>query len=186
MTTRWRPDFDPTHLYFVTTTAAQRTPIFQRDIVRRILVDALYHVSLINQVQLYAWVVMPNHIHTIIQCPRDCPPADWARAFKTSTSQLIVRLYQVEQNHKALQSLRALVARPDKQQHKVWEDGYQAKSIVTPDFCVQKAEYLHNNPVQSHWQLADAPEDYPWSSACFYLKDEPCLIPIQDLRELLG
>ncbi len=139
-----------------------------------------------NKVQLYAFVVIPNHIHAIIQCPPGFPPADWARAFKTSTSQLIIRLYQVEQNHRALQSLRTLVTRPEKQQYKVWEDGYLAKSVVTPDFCVEKAEYIHNNPVQPHCQLADTPEEYPWSSARYYLKGEPCLIPIQDVRELLG
>ena len=186
MTTRWRPEFDPEHLYFVTTTTAKRTNIFQRDVVKRILADGLYYVSIMNKGQLYAFVVMPNHIHAIIQCPPDFPPADWARAFKTSTSQLIVRLHQAQQNHRALQSLRALVTRPDKQQHKVWEDGYLAKSVVTPDFCVEKSEYIHNNPVQAHWQLADAPEAYPWSSACYYLKGEPCLIPVRDVRELLG
>jgi len=186
MTTRWRPEFDPEHLYFVTTTTAERTSIFQRDIVRRILADGLYYVSLMNKVQLYAFVVMPNHIHAIIQCPPECSPADWARALKTSTAQLIVRLYQVERNHDALRSFRALVTRPDKQQHKVWEDGYLAKSVATPDLCTQKADYIHNNPVQPHWQLADSPEDYAWSSARFYLEGEPCLVPVQDLRELLG
>ena len=186
MTTRWRPEFDPEHLYFVTTTAAQRTHIFQRDIVKRVLVDGLYYISLMNQVSLYAWVVMPNHIHAIIQCPPDSPPVDWTRAFKTSTSQLIIRLYQVEQNHEALQCLGAFVSRPEKQSFKVWEDGYLAKSVVTPGFCVEKAEYVHNNPVQPHWQLAHAPEEYPWSSAGFYLGAELCLVPVQDLRELLG
>ncbi len=186
MTTRWRPAFDPEHLYFVTTATAEHTPIFQRDIVKRILVDGLYYASLMNKVQLYAFVVMPNHIHAILQCPPEFPPANWARALKTSTSQLIVRLYQVEQNDRALEDLRALVTRPEKQTYKIWEDGYLAKSVVTAEFCVQKTEYIHNNPVQPHWQLAETPEAYPWSSARYYLKAEPCLIPIRDVRALLG
>ena len=101
MTTRWRPDFDPEHLYFVTTTAAERTHVFQRDIIKRLVVDTLYYVSLMNHVSLNAFVLMPNHVHAIIQCPPECPPADWARAFKTSSAQLIVRHYQVEQNDRA-------------------------------------------------------------------------------------
>ncbi|MFC2030653.1 transposase [Chloroflexota bacterium] len=134
MTTRWRPEFDPGHLYFVTTTAAARTRIFQREIVKRILVDGLYYVSLMNQVGLYAWVVMPNHLHALVQCPPDGPPAAWSRALKTSTSQLIVRMYQVDRNRDALESLEALVGRPEKQRYKVWEDGYLAKSVITPGF----------------------------------------------------
>jgi putative transposase len=186
MTTRWRPDFDPDHLYFVTTTAAERTHIFRQDVVKRILVDSLYYVSLMNQVMLYAFVIMPNHVHTIIQCPEDRPPKDWARAVKTGSARLIVRQYQVADNQAALDALRRLVTRPEKQAFKVWEDGYLAKEVMTPDFLEQKLAYTHNNPVQPHWRLVEAPEEYVWSSARFYLRDEPALIPLQDVRELLG
>ena len=143
MTTRWRPDFDPDHLYFVTTTAANRTHIFQRDVIKRIMVDALYYISLMNKVNLYAFVIMPNHIHAIIQCPQDFPPKDWARAFKAGTSRLIVRQYQVESNLAALDALRAMVMRPEKQEYKVWEDDYLAKGISTPAFLEQKFSHRH-------------------------------------------
>ncbi len=186
MTTRWRPEFDPEHLYFVTTTTAQRTLVFQRDMVKRTLLDTLYHTCMMNQVQLFAFVLMPNHVHVIIQCPPDCPLANWARAFKTLAAQLIVRHYQVEDNRQALDALAALVTRPKKQVYKVWEDGYLAKSIATPSFLEQKLTYIHNNPVQPHWHLVDEPEDYGWSSARTYLAEEPCLIPIRDARELLS
>ena len=49
----------------------------------------------------------------------------------------------------------------------------------------QKIEYIHNNPVQPHWRLAERPVDYVWSSARFYLADERALIPLSDARELL-
>ena len=185
MTTRWRPDFDPEHLYFVTTTAAERTHLFRRDIVKRILVDGLYYVGLMNRVTLYAFVIMPNHVHVIIQCPPDLPPKDWARAYKADTTRLIVRHYQVEDNQPALDALRRLVTRPDKQEYKVWEDGYLAKAVVTPDFLEQKLNYTHDNPVQPHWRLVDVPENYAWSSARFYLQNVPALIAVQDARELL-
>ncbi len=186
MTTRWRPEFDPEELYFVTTTTAKRKRIFQSEVVKRILVDGLHYVSLMNRVQLFAFVVMPNHIHVIIQCPLDCPPARWVRAYKTSASQLIIRLHSVQKNRRALESLAALVTRPKKQRYKVWEDGYLAKSVITPEFCVEKMEYIHSNPVQAQWQLADSPEEYPWSSARYYARGEPCVIPVQDIQELLG
>ncbi len=185
MTTRWRPDFDPSHLYFITTTTANRVHIFQRDIVKRLIVDGLYFVSLMNKVSLYAFVIMPNHIHVIIQCPSDCPPKDWTRALKTSVAQLIIRQYQVENNQTALEALADMVTRPDRQKYKVWEDGYLPKNIVAPAFLEQKLTYLHNNPIQPHWQLSDTAEDYPWSSARYYLKGEPAIIPIKDVRELL-
>nr|MBC7245591.1 transposase [Chloroflexota bacterium] len=187
MSTRWRPIFDPTHLYFVTTATANRTQIFRRDIIKRTLVDALYFTSLMNNTHLFAFVVMPNHIHVIIQCTEGFPLQKWTRAFKTCTSQLIVRLYQMEQNWHELSLLATAGTQAGTQRYKVWENGYLAKNVVGPEFLIQKLTYIHNNPVQSHWQLASAPEEYQWSSARFYLQDDKeCLIPIQDVRELLA
>ena len=118
MTTRWRPDFDPEHLYFVTTTAAERRLIFRHEVAKRILADSLYYVSLMNQVRLYAFVIMPNHVHLLLQCPERFPVREWVRAFKAGTSRLIVRQYQVDGNQRARDVLRGLVRRPEKQGHK--------------------------------------------------------------------
>jgi putative transposase len=186
MTTRWRPDFDPANLYFVTTTAAERTHIFRQDVVKRIVIDALYYVGLMNEVALYAFVIMPNHVHAIIQCPADFAPKDWARAFEGDASRMIVRHYQMCNNQAALDALQALVTRPDRQAHKVWEDGYLAKEVWSPGFLEEKMAYTHNNPVQPHWRLVGAPEVYLWSSARFYDGDGSTLIPVDDARTLLG
>ena len=67
----------------------------------------------------------------------------------------------------------------------MWEDGVVAKDIFSPDFLKQKMAYVHNNPIQPQWQLVERAEDYVWSSARFYLLDEPALIPVSDARELL-
>jgi putative transposase len=71
--TDWRPDSDLSHLYFVTTTAVDRAHIFQRDEVKRILVDGLYHLHVVDGIDLYAFVVMPNHIHFIVRRREDDP-----------------------------------------------------------------------------------------------------------------
>jgi len=49
----WRPDFDPLHLYFLTTTAVQRAHIFQRDVIKRILADGLYYLRAVGRTKLY-------------------------------------------------------------------------------------------------------------------------------------
>jgi hypothetical protein len=46
--------------------------------------------------------------------------------------------------------------------------------------------YIHNNPCQPHWNLSETAEGYLWSSARFYLTSEPCIIPIDDVREYLA
>lgn len=184
MTSRWRPDFDPSHLYFVTTTAVQHARIFQRDVIKRILIDGLYYSSVVEHLKLYAFVIMPNHLHFVGQCEPDKPLADTMRDYKANMARLIVKQYQAEHNHEVLDFLAQAVTRPEKQQFKVWEDGYNAKDVFSPEFLRQKIEYIHTNPLQPHWQLAERPEEYIWSSARFYLLNEPALIPLCDAREL--
>lgn len=71
------------------------------------------------------------------------------------------------------------------QQFAVWEADYQAKNVYSPAFLLEKLEYIHNNPLQPQWLLADVAERYPWSSARFYLTEGKALIPLSDARELL-
>ena len=46
--------------------------------------------------------------------------------------------------------------------------------------------YMHNNPCQPHWNLVEHPEDYVWSSARFYLLEEPAIIPLDNANLLLA
>jgi REP-associated tyrosine transposase len=185
MTSRWRPDFDPAHLYFVTTTAVQHARIFECEVIKRILIDGLYHTVTVDQILLYAFVIMPNHIHIIVQCLENKPLKDMMRDFKANMTRLIVRQFQAERSQETLDFLKASVMRPDKQEYKVWEDGYNAKEVFSPEFLQQKIEYIHNNPLQPQWNLVNQPEDYIWSSARFYILNEPALIPLANANDLL-
>jgi putative transposase len=181
----WPVYVDPNHLYFVTTRAVQRAHIFRRALFKRILIDSLNTGRILGQYALFAFVIMPNHIHLILQCLNDCTPGEIVREFKKATANLIVRQYEAEGNAQVLEFLATAVQPGRKEQHTVWEHEYQAKNIFSPDFMRQKMEYIHNNPIQPHWQLAGRPEEYPWSSARFYLGGGHALIPLSDARELL-
>jgi putative transposase len=183
--TNWRPNFDPDNLYFITTSAVEHRHIFKNDVVKRLIVDSLDCMRLRKRLLLYAFVVMPNHLHIIIQCAGENPLANVIRDLKKHVADRIIRHYQALGNQSVLDFLTSAVARPDKQQHKIWEDGYNAKGIFSPDFLRQKMTYVHNNPCQPHWALAECPEDYLWSSARFYLLEEPAIIPLDNANLLL-
>jgi putative transposase len=182
---RWKLDYDPSNLYFVTTTAIHRAHLFKRDVIRRLIVDVLDMIRILRSLELYALVVMPNHVHCIIQCTTEYTISDLMREFKPSVTNRIVWQYQAEGNQEALRFLRGAVQRSDKQHYQVWDEDYDAKDVFSPDFLRQKMEYIHNNPIQPHWQLVDRAEDYIWSSARFYLLGEPALIPLSDATQLL-
>jgi len=105
--THWRPDFDPDHLYFITTAAVQHRHLFQRDVMKRLAVDTLDCMRLRERLKLYAFVIMPNHLHLIIQCRAKDPLADVIRDLKKHVADRLIRHYRVEGNQFAQQPLSA-------------------------------------------------------------------------------
>jgi len=181
MTTEWRPEFDPEHLYFITTTTVQRLHLFQRDVTKRLLVDTLDCMRLRGRFKLYAFVIMPNHVHLLIQCNADDPFSHVMRDFKAYVAERLIRQLQAEDNQPALACLADLVTRPDRQHYVVWEEGYLAKSAYSAEFVVQKVDYIHNNPCQPRWDLVASADEYMWSSARFYMSEQRTIIPVDNV-----
>ena len=170
----------------MTTKAVDHLHIFRRDLIKRILVDVFDYLRLQKRMKLYAFVIMPDHVHWIAQFTTADPFSAIVRDLKRHSADRVIRQFKIENDVKTLDRLAAKVTRPEKQTWKVWEDGYHAKEIATAHFLQQKLEYIHQNPCQPHWQLSRTPEEYPWSSARFYMTDEPCIIPIDDVRKIGG
>lgn len=181
----WRPDFDPSHLYFVTTTAVDHTRVFQRDVVKRLVLDHLDAFRLHHRWKLFAFVIMPNHVHVVVQCDEGNSLAEVMRDLKRDMADRLIRHLKAERNEQGLEYLARKVGPSRHQHYRVWEEGYLAKDVMSPDFLRQKLTYIHENPCQAHWQLAERPEAYLWSSARFYLTRDPCIIPVDDARLLM-
>ena len=180
-----KPDFDPANLYFITTTTVHRAQLLNPDTNKQIIIDSLSFMRLKKWISLYAFVVMPNHIHLIVRFLGSYNLSDVMREFKKHTSKQIIHHAQAGNNQKLLSYLEKAAETIKDQHYKFWEDGYDARDVFTMPFLQQKMDYLHNNPCQPHWRLVDQPEDYVWSSACFYILDKPSVIPIDDVRGYL-
>jgi hypothetical protein len=110
---------------------------------------------------------------------------DYLHNFKKHSADRILRQLKAAGDTHTLKLLARKVKRPEKQVYKVWEDDYNAKDVFSVGFLEQKMNYIHNNPCQEHWKLSATPEEYPWSSARFYFTEEPGIIPIDDVRNIL-
>lgn len=135
-------------------------------------------------IKLYAYVVMPNHIHLLVSFLDNHTPSQVMRDFKKFTARRILQQLLVENKNDFLAFFQESVARPSKQRYKVWEDGYFDKQIGSEVMLLQKIEYIHNNPVQDRWSLVSSPENYPYSSARNYLLSDNSLTQIDALNEL--
>ena len=176
------PNFNSDNLYFVTTTAEKHLHVFRRESIVRIILDSLHFLRTSKRMILFCFVIMPIHIHLIGKFGKEYPLSAVMRDLKRHTTRQIIRQLMAEEKTDKLNILQSL-NHHDGQQYKVWEDGYDACDVFTADFLWQKMEYIHYNPCRPKWNLANSPEEYPWSSARFYMLDKPSVIPVDDVRE---
>jgi REP element-mobilizing transposase RayT len=179
-----KPNFNPDYLYFVTTKAVKHVHLFRGDVIKRIIIESLHHIRTTRGMKLFVFVIMPNHIHIIVRFSEKYPLSDAMRDLKKFTARQIYHHFDAEGNKKILAVLKKEGERV-KQDYKVWEDGYDARDIFSAKFLQQKMDYIHHNPCQPQWRLANTPEEYLWSTAGFYFAGKPCVIPIDDVREYL-
>jgi len=179
------PSFDPENLYFITTTSVNRSHLFTPDKHKQIIADSLVYMRQKGWFNLYAFVIMPNHIHLIVKFFSPYNLSNVMRDFKKYTSKQIVRNCRAENLRELLSYIESAGEAGAKSQYKVWEEGYDVREVFSISFLEQKLDYIHHNPCQPHWGLVEKPDDYLWSSACFYMEDRPTIIDIDDLRELL-
>jgi len=95
--------------------------------------------------KLFAWVMMPNHIHSLIT------------RFENYTLAAIMQSLKSITAHKANQIL--------KRRGQFWMLDYFDRYIRNATHFAATVRYIENNPVKAG--LCERPEDWPFSSARF-------------------
>ncbi len=119
-----------------------------------------------------AYVIMPNHIHTILYFPTAGFNLNKiiSNAKRFMAYEMIRRLEE-SGNRLLLTKLSAAVSdreRKKGQLHKVFSSSFDAKGIYTEKFFIQKLNYIHLNPVRGKWRLVEDYTTYEHSSASYY------------------
>jgi putative transposase len=137
--------------FFVTTNLAQGIPDLTPK-ERDICVEQLSKSRAKHGFALFAYVVMPDHAHLLL-APRESFLPDIIRDWKSRTGWAI--------------------AKERRKRGSIWQRRYFDFILRRASDFGKKFEYIHNNPVAAG--LVVRPEDWPWSSAAFYLKKVPVL-----------
>jgi len=156
--------YEPTHPHFVTCTILHWIPIFTRKESVQIIIDSLKFLQEKDNLKLYAYVILENHLHMIVQSD-DIEKS--MKSFKQFTAKEILNLLKKENVKTILEQLKFYKKSHHKAtEYQVWEEGYQPKLIVSDSMMKIKIDYIHNNPVKrgyvdvtSHWRYSSA-RDY--------------------------
>jgi len=154
---------EPGHAHSLTFLCFSRRPFLSKDRSRRWLVEAIDRAREKHAFDLWAYVVMPEHVHLLI----------WPRKPVYSTSRILTSI-KLPVSIKALSYLRQtaphfLSQMEDRQpdgsvHHRFWQrgGGYD-RNLTEPGTIWAEIAYIHANPVRRG--LCESATDWIWSSA---------------------
>ena len=154
------------HAEFLTVTCLEWAHVLKEDRFKDIVIDSLRFLTKEGRICVYGFVIMSNHFHLIWQMVGDHKRNDVQRDFLKFTSQQILKIFR---NENSEMQEKLLVQSKDRK-YQVWERNSLGVQLWSPEVFWQKLDYIHNNPVKA--DLCEYPEDYKYSSARFYLRNE--------------
>ncbi|MEI6312535.1 MAG: transposase [Bacteroidota bacterium] len=139
-----------------------------------ILIESLQFCQKEKGLKIYAWVIMSNHIHLIIQSDV-INLSDIIRDFKKYTASQIIK--SIENNTQESRKKWLLWLLKKENNICFWEEGYHGEEIFTKEFYDIKRDYIHLNPVRAG--IVEKEEDYIFSSAGDYYGIRKGLLDIE-------
>ena len=165
-------------LHYVTFQVVRWVDIFTRKVYRDIVIDSLKYCQSNKGLEIYAFLIMSNHIHLLIRSDIG-KLSDTIREFKSFTAKQILLAIDTESESRRewLLNIFEFAAKQHKRNEKyqIWTHENHAELIYSDKFIFQKIGYIHDNPVRAG--IVEKPEDYLYSSARDFA-DKSCLLDI--------
>jgi putative transposase len=156
--------------YFLTLTVVDWVDVFTRKNHKVTLVESLEYCQKNKGLVIFAWCLMPSHLHMIARAEDGVNLSDILRDFKKFTSKKIIEQINDEAESRRewmLDRFEFAGKHNNKiKNYKFWQDGNHPVELTNYNFIQQKLHYIHNNPVVEGF--VQNPEEYLFSSARNY------------------
>jgi REP element-mobilizing transposase RayT len=161
----------PEEVYFITSTVVRWIDIFTRDLYRQIIIDSLSFCQKEKALDIYAWVIMTNHLHMIAGRHGAQAMSDIMRDFKAFTSRSIRKslensIGESRQDWLLWMFERQGIYNRNNKDFQLWQQGNHPVLLDTREKAFQRLHYTHYNPVKAGFVLE--PQHWRWSSAIDY------------------
>ncbi len=151
----------PGHAHELTFSCYKNRQFLKYDITRDIFSEALEKAREKHRFDLWAYVIMPEHVHLLIWSgEKEYSIPKILQSIKLSTSMRAIRYLEKNKPEK----LKWLHTGQKSSGYRFWQDGggYD-RNVYSHDALVEIIEYIHRNPVRRG--LVNDPFDWKWSSA---------------------
>lgn len=158
---RMRRRENPIDDRFITFSAYRRLPLLESAAVAAMLVEWLGAARRDHGLSLFAWVIMPEHVHVLCRAAGS-PWSAVAEAMKTQVSRRALTMWR-QTDAPILQRLVTGRGRARFWQH---GGGFDRAQRDLAEF-VRTVKYIHRNPVERG--LVTRPEEWRWSSVRWWM-----------------
>jgi len=172
---------DPGHMHFLTFSCYRDLHLLESDRSRRWFLDALHNTRANQDVDVHAYVIMPEHVHVLLR-PRQ-PDYDMAgvqASLKRPVSWKAKQHLKDSGNVRWLQ--RLTVREAERDVFRFWQPGGGFdRNLWNTGAIGQAIDYIHNNPVRRG--LVETPTDWLWSSARFWAGMDRVLLAMDPIPQ---
>lgn len=147
---------------FITFSCQRRLPLFSNPLIAQEFARALIATRNRHGMHLFAWVVMPEHVHLLVRPRERAPLGPALLSLKMAISKRVIPRW--------LELRAPILARIDDGHGnpRFWQKGGGFDRNVRSDdeFC-REVRYIHLNPVERG--LVEKPEHWRWSSVRWWM-----------------
>ena len=144
---------DQNKLHFISFATIHWIDVFTRPVYKDIVVDSLNYCIKNKGLEVYAWCIMPNHVHLIIGSQKE-NQSHIIRDLKKHTSKTIVKAVVDNPQESRKEWMLWMFERAGKrnannQDFQFWQQHNQPIELNSNFLIEQKLNYIHNNPVEA-------------------------------------
>jgi REP element-mobilizing transposase RayT len=140
-------------VFFLTFTVVGWIDVFTRECYCDVLIKNLSFCQLNKSIDIFAYVIMPNHLH-IIARRNNGLLSDWIRDYKSYTAKQLLNIVESnlhESRKEWMMYMFSYFAKASKQNKAFmfWQKTSHPTEIFTASTMQQKIDYIHNNPLRA-------------------------------------
>ena len=147
---------------FLTFSCYHRLPLLAKMRMEDVFLSALELIRRRFETRVFGYVVMPEHVHLLVNEPDDNRLSKAMQILKTNVS------IQARKEHKRIAGDMPF-----------WQARYFDHNVRNRAGFVTQLRYIHRNPVKRG--LCAAPEDWPWSSFRAWAKGEIGAVEVETI-----
>ena len=158
---------DPNGIYFVSFATINWIDVFVRELYLKQIIVSLDFCIKNKGMIIYAWWIMPSHIHLIFRASFS-DPGEILKSFKVYTSKCLQNSIasNINESRKEwlLRMMEKAAAKNSNVKHRqFWQQHNHPFELFSNKVKQQKLEYIHKNPIQAgfvseayHWKYSSA------------------------------